>query len=94
MQTGRDALRAELTAIAAPFLQAVARVRTYKKAVLRSLAARDEDFVAVWELWGDLGTSFDEPSVGIKDRMCQKTKFRLLDGKVMFIVFALLIVLS
>ena len=39
MQAGRDALRAELTAIAAPFLQAIARgLCTYKKAVLRSLA--------------------------------------------------------
>lgn len=69
MQAGRDALRAELTAIAAPFLQAIARgLRTYKKAVLRSLAARDKDFVAVWELWGDLGQSFEEPSAGMTDR--------------------------
>ena len=56
------------TSIAAPFLQAIERgLRTYKKAVLRSLAARDEDFVAVWELWGDLGQSFEEPSAGMTD---------------------------
>ena len=35
----------------------------YQKAVLRSIAAGDSDMIAVWELWGDLGPSFDQPSV-------------------------------